>query len=72
MELRSLEVCFMELRSLEVSSLEVGSLERHYPAGGPGPIGVWLCGFSEWALAAFFHELTVAAEVSEERQVPVP
>src|SRR5215216_1518327 len=36
------------------------------------PIGVWLCGFSERALAAFFHELTVAAEVSEERQVPIP
>ena len=44
-----------------------------YPlAGVSGPIGVWLCSFSEWALAAFFHELTVAAEVAEERQVPVP
>jgi ketosteroid isomerase-like protein len=31
-----------------------------------------LCGFSERALAAFFHELTVAAEVSQERQVPIP
>jgi hypothetical protein len=40
--------------------------------GQLGPIGAGLCGFSERALAAFFHELTVAAEVSEERQVTIP
>jgi hypothetical protein len=38
----------------------------------PRPNGPGLCWPLEWALAAFFHELTVAAEVAEERQVPIP
>jgi hypothetical protein len=46
--------------------------DRAIPSlASPGLIGAGLCGFSKRALAGLFHEL-VAAEVTEERQIPIP